>query len=452
MMPIEHIKSIILILLITSSLVLTFALWSDQPNYQMQTEQEDLIDAELDGGVRLSRSDVIKPVEMIRHDERLETPVGLKSDERTTRFNEALKNLSLYNFSRITMNEMWYQEEPNRLEVVFQTALPSGLIMDLFKVDAETYVPSGDFNRIVFLEGHDLYQILFVNDGDDEVIVASAQNFTQNFALFTQIFNAEEEPYRYLTFEGTRGSLIYLPETLTKQTRLFAYTELSQDDFINLLFSKPSIVRSAYTYGGDTNYIDGTREMVVDGRGIKFTDPTNESLNQSARRSPSQLFDEVQSFINTHLGFTFKEPFGYQLSGINQTATSNEVTYTLTYQDIPIFYDRDLTEIMVRWHNDSVYQYYHPLIMMLDQRGIGQETTHVPSAEAVMEILNGPNYQGTAIYDVVLGYQLTEQSDSQGQVYALTPTWYVKGVYGYSPLVLPLEEAKGGMAHAMGSN
>ncbi|GEM05790.1 hypothetical protein HMI01_27780 [Halolactibacillus miurensis] len=451
-MPIEHIKSFILILLITSSLVLTFALWSDQPNYQMQTEQEDLIDAELDGGVRLTRPEVIKPVEMIRHDERLDEPVGLKSTERMTRFNEALANLSLYNFSKITMNELWYKDERNRFEIVYQTALPSGVIMDLFNVDAETYIPTGDFNRIVFLEGHDLYQILFVNDADDEVIVANAQNYTQNLALFTQVFNAEESPNRYLTFEGTRGSLIYLPETVTKQTKLFAYTELNQEDFINLLFSKPSIVRSAYTYGGDTNYIDGTREMIVDGRGIEFTDPTNEPLDQSERLSSNQLFEEVQSFINTHLGFTFKEPFGYQLSGINQTAATNEVTYTLTYQETPIFYDRDLTEIMVRWHNDSIYQYYHPLIMMLDQRGIGQDTTNIPNAEEVIEILNGPNYQGTAIYDVVLGYRLTEQSDSQGQVYALTPTWYVKGVYGYSPLVLPLEETKGGMAHAMGSN
>lgn len=451
-MPIEHIKSFILILLITSSLMLTFALWSDHPNYQMSTEEEDLIDAELDGGTRLSRRDVIEPFELIRHDDRLETPIGLRTADRRTRLTEAMANLSLYNFSKITMTTPWYQEETNRVEVVYQTALPSAVIIDLFNVDVETYIPTGDFNRIVFLEGHDMYQLLFINDTDDEVMVANAQNFSQNIALFMQIFNAEEEPYRYLTYEGTRGSLIYLPENITKQTKLFAYTELDHDDFINLLFSKPSIVRSAYTYGGDTNYIDGTREMIVDGRGIEFTNPTNEPLDQIERISSYQLFDQVQSFINAHLGFTFREPFGYQLSDINQTAVSNEVKYILTYEDTPVFYDRDLTEITVRWHNESLYQYYHPLIMLLDQRGIGQTTTHVPSAETVIDILDGPNYQGTAIYDVVLGYRLTEQSDSQGQVYALTPTWYVKGVYGYSPLVLPLEESKGGMAHAMGAN
>ncbi|GEN56440.1 hypothetical protein GCM10012290_01920 [Halolactibacillus alkaliphilus] len=450
-MPIEHIKSFILILLISSSLMLTFALWSEQPNYQMSTEEEDLIDAELDGGTRLSRRDVIEPFELIRHDDRLETPIGLSTADRRTRLTEAMANLSLYNFSKITMTTPWYQEEANRVEVIYQTALPSAVITDLFNVDVETYIPTGDFNRVVFLEGHDMYQLLFVNDTDDEVMVANAQNFSQNMALFMQIFNAEEEPYRYLTYEGTRGSLIYLPENITKQTRLFAYTELDQDDFINLLFSKPSIVRSAYTYGGDTNYIDGTREMIVDGRGIEFTNPTNEPLDQTERISSYQLLDQVQSFINAHLGFTFREPFGYQLSDISQTAVSNEVKYILTYEDTPIFYDRDLTEITVRWHNESLYQYYHPLIMLLDQRGVGQ-TTYVPSAETVIDILDGPNYQGTAIYDVVLGYRLTEQSDSQGQVYALTPTWYVKGVYGYSPLVLPLEESKGGMAHAMGAN
>lgn len=431
--------------------MLTFALWSEQPNYQMSTEEEDLIDAELDGGTRLSRRDVIEPFEMIRHDERLEMPIGLRTTDRRTRLTEAMANLSLYNFSKITMTTPWYQEEANRVEVLYQTALPSAVITDLFNVDVETYIPTGDFNRVVFLEGHDMYQLLFINDTDDEVMVANAQNFNQNMALFMQVFNAEEDPYRYLTYEGTRGSLIYLPENITKQTRLFAYTELDHDDFINLLFSKPSIVRSAYTYGGDTNYIDGTREMIVDGRGIEFTNPTNEPLDQTERISSYQLLDQVQSFINAHSGFTFREPFGYQLSDINQTAVSNEVKYILTYEDTPIFYDRDLTEITVRWHNESLYQYYHPLIMLLDQRGVGQ-TTYVPSAETVIDILDGPNYQGTAIYDVVLGYRLTEQSDSQGQVYALTPTWYVKGVYGYSPLVLPLEESKGGMAHAMGAN
>lgn len=451
-MTIEHIKSFILIVLITSSLVLTFEIWSDQPNYETATDQEDLIDAELDGGVSLPRSEVIKPMEIILHDGRLDEPIGLKTPSVTMNFNEALMNLSLYNFSKITMSDLWYQEEPNRYEVVFQTALPSGLIYDIFNVDTDTFVPTGSFNRVIFIENHDLYQILFVNDGDEEVIVANAQNFNQNLNLFAQIFDAEDQPYRYLTFEGSRGALIYVPKGINKQTKSFAYTELNSDDFINLLFSKPSIVKSAYTYGGDTNYIDGTREMIVDGRGIEFTDPTNESLNEDEIIPGAQLFDEVHNFINTHSGFTFTQPFSFSLSGINQTSMSNEVTYTLMYDRAPVFYDRDLTEIIVKWHNGSVYQYYHPLIMILDQRGVGQDTANIPSAETVIEILKGPNYQGTAIYDVVLGYRLTEQSDSQGQVYELAPTWYVKGVYGYSPLVLPLEDAKGGMAHAMGSN
>ncbi|PXW89778.1 regulatory protein YycH of two-component signal transduction system YycFG [Streptohalobacillus salinus] len=447
----EQLKSIILISLITSSLLLTYALWSNQSDYQVNREEEALIDAELRGGERLNKSEVITPTHMIARHSDFPSPIGFNDEALSTDFYQRFRALSLYNFSVLTFSNNWFQEVENRIEIVFQTELPSYVIYDLFDVDQETYVPEAGFNRIIVLEDHDVYQVLFKNDQTDTVIAANAQNFDQNYQTFMNLFNQEEGLRSYQVFEGSRGTEIYLPEETTKQVLLFSYTDLDTDAFQNLLFSNPAIVRSAYTIGGDTNLIDGTREMVIDSKHIQFTNLTNEQKEVERELTAYQLFDQVQSYLNAHLGFTFSEPFGYRLNQIQQTSLQSEVSYHLTYRNTPIFYEQELAEIAVHWHNQSLYQYKHPLIVLLDQRGVGQTLTELPTAEEVIEILQGPNYQGTAIYDVVLGYRFTEPSTGQGQVYALTPTWYVRGIHGFTPLVEPVDE-EGGVSRAMGPN
>lgn len=453
-MALEHIKSIFLILLITSSLLLTFALWSDQPNYEVHREEEDLIEAELTGGTRLSKREVLAPKQIIKHASSNDQPVGLDTVESREQFKAAFYELSLYNFSILNFSNRWYYDLEDYLEISFNTALPSPVIYDLFAVDQDTYIPDHTFDRMLLIRTHDIYQVLFVSDTDSAVVVANVQNFSRAYEGLNRVFTMnEEELQTYTVFTGTRGVQIYLPEQQRRQTLLYSYTDLEHEAFINLLFSNPQIVRSSYTIGGDTTFIDGTREMVVDSKRIRFTNPTNEQREADRLLTSYQLFDQVQSFINAHLGFTIEEPFSYMVSQIEQTSLSSEVRYSLRHESTPIYFDRDLAEISVRWHNQGVYQYVHPLVMLLDQRGVGQTASNLPRTEDVINILEGPNYQGTAIYDVVLGYRFTEQMGGQGQVYSLTPTWYVRGVHGYNPLIIPAsDEAEGGGGYAVGAD
>lgn len=448
-MNVERLKAILLFFLVVSSLLLTLALWSYQPDFETVENDEGAIDAQLDGKT-LTKKEVIKPVHILFHAD--DQSVGLADKIEEQNLFARILDWSLYNFSPLVMVDEALGNEHDWLEIVFSTDIPNALIFDLFSVDSDADISSGTFDRIyITLEdnGGDK-PILFVDSQVGTAVGAQMQNFNQEIQ---QLVNHAERAdlITYEVFTNRQNSTIYLPNDVSMNVLLFSYLQLETDPFRNLLFINPSIVRSSFTTDGNTNYTDGTREMIKESRHLTFTNPTNESITEEDETSNYQLLDQVQQFINSHNGFTFEEPFSYFMSDLSVTSNTNLVEYTLSHFGVPIYNDADITTIKVNWHNQSVYQYTHPLIHLLEQRGVDQVSYSLPSAESVIEILEGENYQGSAIYDVVLGYQAKQQTGGQGQVYELTPTWYVRGARGWQPLML-IEELPGGDVDAMGSN
>lgn len=446
----EQLKTILLVLLVFSSLFLTLAIWNHQPDFEMSGVEGSLVDPEIATGHRLMRSDLLKPVYMIYHNQNDQTPIGLASKSAESRLFEQIREYYLYNFISFNANEEWLEESNDRLEIVFSTELPSETIYDLFSVDQSTIIPTGQFSRIDIILHHEVYHLIFRNDQDNRVIAASLQNYTEEVERIEDSFSTDD----YITFEvheSSRGTKMYLPDYLNPSVLLFSYRDLPIDPFKNFLFSTPSIVRSSRTSTGDTIFIDGTRELTHKSNYISFTNQTNQQRISDEDMTHFKLFDQVHEFINTHNGYTFESPFSYFVSRLEMTPQTNQVEFSLSYDGIPIFSDSHLATIAVAWHNETVYQYRHPLITLVEQRGVGREMMNLISASEVITILTGESYRRSAIYDVTVGYRIREQIGGQGQVYELIPTWYVKGINGWNPLVIP-PEGVGGYSSAMGPN
>lgn len=446
----EQLKSVLLVLLVISSLLLTLAIWNYQPDFEMTRDEENLVDPHIEEGHQLTRTEVLKPINIIFHNQDAEKPVGLSDKTEEQEAFRSILDYSLYNFTAFNLNEESLDEElADRTEIVFSTELPSETIYDLFSVDQETSIPEGMFNRIEIIfdyEGDN--HLIFRNDQDNSVIGASLQNYPGEVERLKGFLD-NGDFISYEVYENSRGTNMYLPNEIDPNVLLFSYTDIPVDPFKNFLFPTPSIVRSARTFDGNTIFIDGTRELTLESDRISFTNQTNEYRVSDQELTYHELFDQVQNFVNTHNGFTFEEPFSYFLSHLEKTAQTNKVEFTMSYQGIPIFSDQNVANISVAWHNQEVYQYSHPLVTLVEQ--VARESASLPDTDTVIEILNSENYQGSAIYDVIVGYRIREQISGQGQVYELIPTWYVKGINGWNPLVIPAEKI-GGDNSALGTN
>ncbi len=448
----EHLKTILLVLLVFSSIFLTLAIWNHQPNFEMTGLDESLVDPKIETGYRLMRSEVLKPINLIYHNQNDENPIGLTNKASETRLFEHIRGYYLYNFTYLTLDEAWLDENPDRLEIIFSTELPSETINDLFSVDQSTVIPTGDYNRIDIIlneegQGHHL---IFRNDQENSSIGASLQNYSEEIEEIKRNFSTED----YVTYEvheSSRGTKMYLPNVVDPNVLLFSYRDIPVDPFKNFLFTTPSILRSSQTLMGDTIFIDGTRELTHRSNHISFTNQTNQQRISDEEITCYELFDQVHDFINRHHGYTYEPPFSYFVSWLEMTPQTNQVDFSLSYKGIPIFSDSQLATISVAWHNQIVYQYQHPLITLVEERGVGREITNLISASEVIDVLKGISYRRSAIYDVTVGYRIREQLGGQGQVYELIPTWYVKGINGWNPLIIP-PEGVGGDSNAMGPN
>lgn len=460
MMKGEHLKTVLLILLVVSSFLLTLANWNHQPQFEMVGNGDDLVDAQIETGHRLTKSEVLQPMHIIYHDQEFEKPIGVSNKGTELEVYRGILEYSLYDFAIFNLDDEWWDQIDTRVEVIFATELPSETIHDLFSVDQQTSIPRGVYNRIDIIFNDESYDILFRNNQDDRVIAASLQNHTRNVERLKNFF-LREDFITYEVFQSSRETDIFLPNQIDSNVLLFSYGDISVDPFRNFLFPSPSVVRSARSLDGDTVFIDGTRELILKSNQISFTNQTNEQKVSDDDIPPYQLLDQVQNFINAHNGFTFEPPFNYFLSELKQTPRTNEVEFTLSYQGMPIFSHADISRISIAWHNQEVYTYQHPLIRLVEQRGIGRESANLVDAETVIRILNGEfasdnstyteYYHGSAIYDVAIGYRVRGQVGGQGQVYELIPTWYVKGINGWQPLIIPAD-ATGGDHNAVGTN
>lgn len=450
-MSVENLKSILLFCLIISSLLLSLAMWNYQPDFDTVQSEDRVIDAQLDGKT-MTKKDVIEPLQIIFHTGD-DVPVGLADHQRAEELYQSMLEWSLYNFELERVQENEWVGKSDQLELIFPTDIPAELIDDLFSVDSEreNELIGRSFNRLIVSLGDSEqgYHVLFVNTNDGVALKASMQNISQESERLMN-YLTDAQFITYEVYNNSQGAPIYLPNDTKRNPLLFSYIMLPIDPFRNLLFNNPSNVRSSLT-SGNTVYTDGTREMVRSMLNVAFTNMTNEAILDETPLTEYQLLDQVQHFMNAHNGFTYQEPFRYFLSDIVSNHLESSVEYTLSYNGMPIFRKEEITQIRINWHNQSVYQYSHPLVQLIDQRGIDPTANPIPSAEQVIDILESDLYQGSTVYNVILGYKVEEQTGGSGQVYKLTPTWYVKGVRGWQPLFIP-EEDVGGENNAMGSD
>ncbi|MEH7382022.1 two-component system activity regulator YycH [Bacillus sp. JJ1533] len=416
-MKYESIKTTILIILVLSSIVLTWTLWTYQPQYKDLEPTDDLVE-EVTENVFKETSQVIKPSNILYHIEgqHFGTFNGVE-------LNKVMKEIStweIYDVQNIThtvQNEGLadFLSRSGHVEIDFPNPFPLQLYKSFMKInDKEHSLIS--FDRFVIdvdSENRGQGSVYFVSTGDNLVYEGQVDSrLTKDFkrSFYTTATRYPEQ----IEYTLSETNSVYLPKDTTVVDRLDYYIdEIEINTFVERLFANPDHVKRDMLTTGEVR-TDGTRLLRVyhNQKYIEFLNPTIITRNQTAT---SDLIQTSIDFVNEHVGWTDDYRF---FSWNKETQTT---VFKLYVKNIPVFSSNRLADITQHWENNEIVKYTHPSISL--QIDWDQVKIRLPKGEKVMESIKGiSDFNPELLDSVMIAYEMKETED-HSQFLSLQPIW-----------------------------
>lgn len=412
-MTLETFKSLVLTMLVGLSLILTYSLWTFQPNYDRYKSDLQYV-SEVDlGGDLATKKSIIKPHMMILHMHG-ET-FGFKQPSIGQHLFSDLQDYTLTNFTISEHDQEILAEESNLLEIMFPEGIPLEVIKNLFVLeDTDISLPQWTFNMIYLTFDEDRTQIdvHFLSTDEEEQASFVIESTRAIMNLWSTVTKEENiEPYFLVEDISPR---IYLPVNHQHvQTRTLAIERIAPSKLVDALFSNPALVSPN---AGEAYFTDGQRGMRIlnDQKSIEYINPIQSGYDRMEKLT---LLDESISKINDHAGWTNDFYLDTIVSSLNQ------VIYRMHYDDYPIFHQGDLSIIEHQWRQNDVYKYKRPIFYLKNSFG-GNDVT-LPSGQEVMQYLRDQleeNIQN--VRSLRMGYNLV-YADSEPYSITLEPAWFM---------------------------
>ncbi|BDH63778.1 hypothetical protein MTP04_39080 [Lysinibacillus sp. PLM2] len=422
---IEHIKSIVLTILVLLSLLLTFSIWSYTPNLQIIEETPV---NQISVGTEKEIDDVIKPYRILFHEG--ENFFGTVTSTEIDEIMEKISNWKSSGFQFVQSNLTDEKlnnllKNDKRITLFYESEVPLNVINSMMFF-SEQEVPNISFNRLIID-----WNKLSANN-TITIYLASRENGT---LYSTDIHVSKEEfvnsivvPSRnlgtYQEVERAKGLSLYVP---TNEFDLLKYTyyidEISPETFKNILFVEPSIVQRNIESPISERYIDSMALMTVDTNSkiFNYVYPASESYEEL---SPSKLIKNSFEFVNEHGGFTGD----YRYKNIN--VPRHLVEYQLYLQGLPVYSNVTLTRISITWGDKQIFHYRRPYYLLDMDISSEKYLTSLPSGTEMIErISQSQNIQLANIDELYIGYYLTQNDNKL--LYTLEPSWIaiINGVW-----------------------
>lgn len=433
-MKLETIKSFILAVLVGISFLLSYILWSYQPNYELFYDASYINEVDV-GGSERTKSDLIKPEKMIFHFEQSVQGFLLPTEQ-----NELYKEMTSWDLDEYTISDAAGKPENVRyIEIIYPNLVSASLLPNLFTFQEEVPLPEWSFDRMYVILDEETQTVkLNIISYDEQKQIEATFEKTGAYQELAQ-YNEDHpllEEYMVAYFDRRP---VYVPENArTLQKKTLVAGNIHAELFINVLFSNPSLVKSNLR---DGYFTDGQRGMRLyhDGRYLEYINPIDTNVQ---RMTTNELIDKSIEHINEHKGWLND----FFLEMVN--ASLGKIQFRLEHDGYPVYDINSFTLIEQEWREFELYQYRRPLLFagnMLNIRDV-----KLPSGKAVLEFLEQSNvYALEKIKNIQIGYMLNYSLEEHSLT--LDPTWLIH----YEGNWLPLDTAAvnvGGNDDAMGTN
>ncbi|MBB6454450.1 regulatory protein YycH of two-component signal transduction system YycFG [Salirhabdus euzebyi] len=407
-MNLETIKTAVLVILVSISLILTIGVWNFSSQYD-ELENSTVLRETSINGEKQSAKDIIKPTNIVFHNNGAH--YGLKEKETESSLYKEMQQWSIRQFGNLQQQSIEI-DEPS-VEVIFPVELPYEVLPLLFDIDENIVFPDSSFNRIQFqlrseTQGLD---VLFLSTVHDQTLGADIQetNAYQKLSAFIEGGSLNS----LISFSLSNGNTVYLPEEeVTLQNRTFTTNTISDWPLINNLFRDPTAVKNI------GYYTDGSRKLetsiLANQKYMEFVNPISTENKQFERE---ELLSKSISFVNNHDGWTDE----FMLLDID---TINAVVhYQWVVKGYPVMGKLGTMEQI--WQNQELTNYNRPLVE-LSHSFPDYEKPKLMSGSTLITFIeqNSLKYPLNSIEDIRIGYKIVQEETPD--IISLQPNWYMK--------------------------
>lgn len=419
----EQIKSVILLLLVTLSILLTFLNWNYQPNYKIIEETK--VETKTVGESK-TLQEVFLPYRVIVSENN-----KLLGDVSTNNLNHLMWTISnwkttelKFEQNNITIEEINNLITKNRHITLFYSVEVPFKVFQSILTFSKSEIPESSFDRIMIdwskLDQSNFIKIHFVNTKENTLysttVFISESNFHSN------VLEPLEGLTEFKEVKRNNALSLYVP---IEPVKLYRYTyyidEVSPDKFRDVLFHDPNIVKKNNDSSDSLKYTDGMSLMTVDtnSKVFNFVNPASEKLTDI---SISDLVNYSFQYINNHGGFN--GDFRYVSVNLEKHVTD----YQLFMHGYPVFSSITSTHITSTWGNNQIFRYKRPFYLLeMDISSEKKSELLYSGIRIINTISQSSKLDLSAMDDLIVGYNLV-QNDSD-LLYTLEPSWFaiIKG-------------------------
>ncbi|WP_042354555.1 YycH family regulatory protein [Bacillus rubiinfantis] len=440
----ENIKSIILTFLVCVSILLTWNLWTYQPNYETMDSHNYVEEVNLGGKQEVSN--VILPDQVLYHIDGKH--YGTNNSGELDKVIKEVSKWTIIDVKNVTekvpnFNELIHGS--GNAEIVFPNEVPIELYRSVLNVEGRK-IPSFNFDRIIINveDSGKNNGVMYFASTKVRHVYESHISLTDVSSFRRSFFNQAKKMPTYFSYKPTKNRTIFLPEEETKMTtNNFILNTLDSDKIKEALFDDPSFVQKSIISTGE-EYTNDSSKMTVnkDKNMLSYVNPT---VEDDYVENAYDLVKRSIDFVNEHGGWT--DQFRY----VAKDEYNRSVTFRLYSSDgYPVFNDYGLSEITEVWgRNDNrfkINKYIRPNISMELALATEAKDVTLPSGYQVLELIQGKeDFKPELLEQIVLGYQMKKVSN-ENRLVLLKPAWFYRYDYSWESIT---KENLGGTSHGL---
>ncbi|ADU32531.1 YycH family regulatory protein [Evansella cellulosilytica] len=425
---IENIKTFILWVLIITSVLFTWQIWTYQHDYNFINETEYYESEQI--GEERSLEELIQPKQVITHEE--DNSFWIQpTNNHYLLLMEELKQVNIQEIRRGSNSFARTINDVQGIELLFSHEIKGEWIHRFFEMDQEEPFPMEGLDRIIIFINEQSSEtevsVRFMSTSEDVLYQANTNlSATSLISLYEQYEDTHKTLVEERSLLGSAGGLYtvnYMPvEEVEANKYFYTATELSIEAFKNGLFNDPEFVKQ-YSLGNDEVFADGIRMMSVENDGylLKYGQ-TSQSLQPGA--GERSIVDASIDFINGHAGWTGN----YQLDQWRDSLINDRVTYRLHVKGLPTlstnFSNQDILTFNITRQGSQISEYVRPLFHFENEDLFDghYDTVTLPSYDDLISIIEQKEILETSnIEDARIGYYMRIAT-----YVFFEPSWFVK--------------------------
>lgn len=411
----ERFKSILLVCLVFSSLLLSYLIITYKPDYELFTRrtQQKVQEGDKNNLVGFLIPDVmVKTYPGMREEAIVPNSITKMSSVEAVKDKQTLKELLVElskgestevrvrnrNIEDITTNNT-----SEKISIVYQEALDSALVKALFFSEENSNV-SLEFDTIALLK--DRPNMLYLYKKDDKNYL----QVTLKEAVYDKINEKFNETKKDYAKYSLNNKFIYLKEAdEEKVIDEYSVEEVNITRLAKDVFVKKDDVR----VGSDNEITDGYAILKSQNHRIVYTNPSNEGGKEVGT---TVAINNTVNFLE--LGYA--SDTNYQLT----TSLDGITIFQETHKESIVFSKEGHADIVSEDNSNGIYRLTSPKKLTKTYLSSKQVNLfEVEKTEYVINYLyNNTNLKN--VTDIVLGYEKTYNKENNS--FSYTPTWYVK--------------------------